>query len=60
MVDAMEIVQNGGMHALPTTRCIAPVVHAPGKGDGLNWPLGSTGIASMAATTPQPWQRIFE
>ena len=34
MADAMEIAANKGMHALPPTRRIAPVVHAPGRG----WP----------------------
>ena len=59
MANAMEIAPNKGMHALPPTQRIAPDVHAPGKGDGLNWPLASTGIAATVAATRQPGQCIF-
>ena len=45
MADAMEIAPNKGMHALPPTRRIAPVVHAPGEGDGQNWLLASNSTA---------------
>ena len=54
MANAMEIAPNKGMHALPPTRHIVPVVHAPGKEDGQYWPLASAGIAVPAAATPQP------
>ena len=57
MADAMEIAPNDGMHALPPTRRVAPVVHAPGEGDGQNWPLANAGIAVPAVATLQPWQR---
>jgi hypothetical protein len=59
MADAMEIAPNEGMLALPPLRHVAPVVHAPGKGDGQNWPLVSAGIVVAAAATLQPRQRIF-
>ena len=44
----------------PTYPARPPVVHAPGKGDGRNWPLASAGIAVAVAATPQPRQRIFQ
>ena len=59
MADTMEIVPNKGMHALPPTRHVALVLHAPGKGDGQNLPLASVGIAVAVAATPQPRQHIF-
>ena len=59
MADATEIAPNEGMHALPPTRRVARVVHAPGKGDGQNWPLASAGKAVAAAATPQPRKCIF-
>ena len=58
--DAMEIVLNEGMHALPPTWRIVPVAHAPGKGYGQCWQLASAGIAIAVATTPQPRQCIFK
>ena len=54
MADAMELVPNEGMHALPSTWRGTPVVHAPGDGEGQNWPLASAGIAVPAVATPQP------
>jgi hypothetical protein len=60
MSDAMEITPNKGMHALSPLRHVAPVVHAPGKGDGQNWPLVSAGIVVAVAATLQPRQRIFQ
>jgi hypothetical protein len=57
MADAMGIALNEGMHALPPTRHVAPVVHAPGEGDGQNWSLASAGIAVLAVATPQPRRR---
>ena len=59
MANVVEIASNEGMHALPPTWRIAPVVHAPGEGDGLNWPLASAGIAAAAVATPQCQQSIF-
>ncbi len=59
MADAIEIAQNEGMHALPPTRRVAPVVYAPGEEGGQNWPLASAGKAVAAASSPQPQQRIF-
>ena len=53
MADAMGIAANKGMHALPPTQRVVPVVHAPG-GDGQNWPLASAGKAVPAVATPQP------
>ena len=52
MADTMEIVPNKGMHALLPTQCVALVLHAPGEGDGQNWPLTSVGIAVAAAAAP--------
>jgi hypothetical protein len=59
MANALEITPNEGMPALPPLQRIAPVVNAPGEGDGQKWPLASTGIAVVAAVTQQPRQRIF-
>ena len=59
MANAMEIAPNEGMHALPPTRRVAPVVHAPGEEGGQNWPLASAVKAVMAASSPQPQQLIF-
>ena len=50
----MEIAPNKGMHALPPTRRIAPVVHAPGEGDGQNWPLASAGIGRGGRNSAAP------
>ena len=60
MADAMEIAPNEGMPALPPLPRVAPVVHAPGKGVGRNWPLASAGIADAVATTPQPRDAFLE
>jgi hypothetical protein len=54
MTDVMEIASNEGIPALPLLPGVAPVLHAPGKGDGQNWPSASAGIAIMAVVTPQP------
>jgi hypothetical protein len=43
MADEMEIVLNTGIPVLPPFLRVAPVVHAPGKGDDQNWPLASKG-----------------
>ncbi len=53
MTDAMEIASNEGIPALPTLPRVAPVVHAPGEGDGKNWPSASAGIAVAAGVTLQ-------
>ena len=58
MADAMEIVPNEGIPALPSLPGIAPLVHMPGAGDGQNWPSATEGSAD-AATTPTPPQRIL-
>ena len=60
MAEAMEIAPNEGMHALPPTRHVAPIVHVPGKGDCLNWILASAGIATTATATRQPSKRFFQ
>ncbi len=60
MADKMEIAPNKGMPALPSLPCVTPVVHAPGKGVGQNWPLASAGIAVMVAATPQPRKAFLE
>ena len=44
MADAMEIVPNEGIPALPPLPGVAPLVHMPGAGDG----------QANAATTPTP------
>ncbi len=49
----MEIVSNEGIPALPPLPWVATDIHAPGKGDGQNWPLVSAGIAVVAVATPQ-------
>ena len=54
MADAMEIVPNEGIPALPPLPRVAPVLHAPGEGDGQNWPSASAGIAVAEVVTPQP------
>ena len=54
MTDAMEIASNEGIPALPPLPRVAPVLHAPGKVDGQNWPSASAGIAVAAVVTPQP------
>ena len=59
MANRIEIAPNKGMHALPPTQRIAPVVHVPGKGDGQNWLLTSARIAVAAAATQQPRQHSF-
>ncbi len=54
MTDAMEIVSNKGIPALYPLPPVVPVVHAPGEGDGQNWPSASAGIAVAAVVTLQP------
>ena len=53
MADAMEIVPNKGIPALPPLPGITPFVHVPGAGDGQNWP-SATEESADAATTPTP------
>jgi len=60
MADAMETARNEGMPALPPLPRITPVVHAPGKGVGKNWPLASAGMAVAVAATPQPRDAFLE
>jgi hypothetical protein len=58
IANAMEIASKEGISALPPPLpCIAPVLHAPGKGDGQNWLLASAEIAVKVVATPQPRQR---
>jgi hypothetical protein len=52
MADAMEIIPNEGIPALPPLQPVAPVVHMPDEGDGQNRPSG-------ASTTPTPPQQIL-
>jgi hypothetical protein len=54
MTDAMEIASIKGIPAFPPLLGIAPVVHAPGEGDGQNWPSVSAGIAVVGVVTLQP------
>ncbi len=56
MANAMEIASNEGIPALPPLLRIAPVIHAPGEGDGQNWLLASAGIAIAVVATLQPQQ----
>ena len=57
MANVVKVAPNEGMHTLPPNWSVAPVVHAPGEGDGQNWPLASAGIAVATVATPQPQQR---
>ena len=59
MADAMEIVPNEGIPALPPLQPVAPVVHMPDEGDGQNRPSASDVSAIGASTTPTPPQRIL-
>ncbi len=54
MTDVMEITSNEGIPALPPLPRVTPVLHAPGEGDGQNWPSASAGIAIAAVVTSQP------
>ena len=63
MANAMEIVPNEGILALPPLPGVAPLVHMPGAGDGQNWPSATEGSADTATTpTPPPnafsWHRL--
>ena len=59
MAESEEIAANVTIPGLPPLPGVAPLVHAPRKGDGQFFPLGSAGTAVAAATTPQPPQRIL-
>ena len=59
MANAMEIVPNEGIPALPPLQPVAPVVHMPDEGDGQNRPSASDVSAIGASTTPTPPQRIL-
>jgi hypothetical protein len=53
MANAMEITSNEGIPPPPHLLLrVTPVVRAPGKGDGQNWPLASAGIAVAEVATP--------
>ena len=54
MDDAMEIVPNEGIPALPPLPGVAPLVHVPGAGDGQNWPSATEGLVDAATTPPPP------
>ncbi len=55
----MEIAPNEGIPSFPPLPSVAPVIHAPGEGDGQNRPSASAGMAVTVASTPTPPRRIL-